>query len=60
MKLICNKEEFATLIRSCLSGNAFESCCGCAFTPFCSQFREMEEDDYMKNIEDICEISLEG
>ena len=59
MKLICNKEEFAALIRSCMSGNAFDQCCGCAFTPFCSQYSDMEDDDYMSSIEDICELSSE-
>ena len=59
MKLICNKEEFAALIRSCLSGNAFDQCCGCAFIPFCSRYNEMEDNDCMKSVEDICELSLE-
>lgn len=57
MKIICNKEDFATLVRSCVSSYHFENCCGCVLYAFCSRYQELDELDIMRSIEEICEIS---
>lgn len=58
MKIICNKDEFAMLVRSCSTSSREEHCCGCIFAPVCSQDHEMSDDcEIMVGIEDICEIA---
>ena len=56
MKLVCNKEEFALLVRKCQHNDIFERCQGCLFEGLCGV---ADEKIIMDSIEDICELSLE-
>ena len=56
MKIICNKSEFAMLIRNCQYGKCFEECKNCWFQQICSEMNEMTETEIMSSIEDICTI----
>lgn len=59
MKIICNKKEFAALVRECYRGARDGSCVGCLFAAVCTAGREqMYEDQVMTRIEDICEIEV--
>lgn len=59
MKIVCNKSEFAMLVRNCQRSRVEDGCCGCIFGYFCSQGTEfVDEDDVMDKIEDICEIEV--
>lgn len=60
MKIICNKEEFASLVRNCLLGARYEACAGCPFRGVCSAGGEPVYDEHiMSRIEDICEIEVD-
>ena len=60
MKIICNKQEFAALVRSCMGSARFEACVGCPFASICTAGGEIQfEDQKMTRIEDICEIEVE-
>lgn len=60
MKIICNKKEYAALVRGCQEseyGRYGASCSGCVFARVCSQGNiERDDGDVMTHIEDICEI----
>ena len=59
MKIICNKKEFAALVRECFRSTRDGSCCGCLFSPICTAGSEpMYDDQVMSRIEDICEIEV--
>lgn len=62
MKIVCNKSEFAKLVRNCekSSGSGYATCSGCVFSSVCSQAGEPEMHDVMCVIEDICEIVSDG
>ena len=55
MKIICNKEEYALLVRECQCNIIEASCGGCLFAGMCNTYKEMP-DAVMEYIEDICEI----
>lgn len=58
MKIICNKKEFAELVRNC-DGTLFNDGCNCCvFVGLCSQGCSLDTSG-MDFIEDICEISVE-
>ena len=56
MKIICNKSEFAMLIRNCHYDTCFEDCNNCWFQQICSEMNAMTETEIMSSIEDICTI----
>lgn len=56
MKIICNKSEFAMLIRNCQYDKCFEDCKNCWFQHICSEMNAMTEPEIMSRIEDICTI----
>ena len=59
MKILCSKEEFASLVRSCLIGARYEACVGCPFACVCSAGGEpVFDEQIMTRIEDICEIEV--
>ena len=59
MKIVCNKEEFAALIRQCYRSTRDCSCDGCPFSPICTSGCDQTYDDQiMSRIEDICEIEV--
>ena len=59
MKILCDKDEFAMLVRGCVYGKRDGQCCGCVFACVCSQESEPTETDVMCTIDDICEIVSE-
>lgn len=57
MKVICNKDEFANMVRACLISHRNGSCLDCVLSCVCTMGTGSEDDDYeMRCIEDICEI----
>ena len=58
MKIICNKKEFAELVRNCECTLSNDGCNACVFVGLCSQGCSVARDG-MDFIEDICEISVE-
>ena len=54
MKILCDKEEFALLVRECQLCESQNGCVGCLFEGICTKT------DEMNCIEDICEIATEG
>ena len=56
MKILCDKDEFALLVRKCQYNESFENCRGCIFNGLCGV---ADEKIIMDSIEDICELSLE-
>jgi hypothetical protein len=50
MKILCDKYEFALLVRECQRCDSQEQCVGCLFIGLCGQGIGMDR------IEDICEI----
>ena len=60
MKILCDKEEFALLVRECQRCDALNGCRGCLFAGLCSAVENEEEMYAMDCIEDICEIVTEG
>ena len=56
MKIICNKSEFAMLIRNCQYDKCFEECKNCWFQQICSEMNTIKEPEIMSSIEDICTI----
>ena len=60
MKIICDKDEFALLVRECQLCEAQNKCGDCLFGGLCSVAGNEEEMYMMDGIEDICEISVEG
>lgn len=59
MKILCNKEEFAALVRQCFIGARYEACVGCPFSGVCTAGGEpVYDDQIMSRIEDICEIEV--
>lgn len=60
MKIICSKQEFAALVRSCMGSARFEACAGCPFAGICTAGGEpVYDEQIMTRIEDICEIEVE-
>ena len=58
MKIICNKNEFAALIRQCYQ--SARDCGCCIFSPVCTSGCEQTYDDQiMSRVEDICEIEVD-
>lgn len=60
MKIICNKREFAQLVRECANVSNNEKCHGCIFAPICTQGGDALYDEIMVRIEDICEVEAGG
>ena len=60
MKIVCDKKEFAMLVRGCVHGQRDGQCCGCVFSGICAQDGERFDGDVMCNIDDLCEIVTEG
>ena len=58
MKIICNKKEFAEMVRSCEGAIASDDCNACVFAGLCSHCCSLERGS-MDFIEDVCEISTE-
>lgn len=59
MKIICNKDEFADLVRSCLINSKERYCAGCVVSSVCTMGCGCDGDDAaMRCIEDICEIEV--
>lgn len=56
MKIICDKSEFATLIRNCQYEKCFEDCKNCWFQQICSEMDIIKEPKIMSSVEDICTI----
>ena len=56
MKIICNKSEFAILIRNCNDDKCVEDCKNCWYKQICSEMNAMTEHEIMSSIEDICTI----
>lgn len=54
MKILCDKDEFALLVRECQLSESKNNCSGCLFTGICTQW------DGVETIEDLCEIVTEG
>ena len=63
MKILCDKEEFALLVRECASTSMNvtngKACDGCLFCGFCDTSLK-EPFGFMAGIEDICEIVSKG
>lgn len=59
MKIICTKEEFAALVKSCMGGQIYDNCRGCIMGALCSQ-GEINDDIPMSEIEDVCEVVSDG
>ena len=60
MKILCDKDEFALLVRECQMCESQDACRGCFFTGLCSAVENEEGMYAMSGIEDICEIVTEG
>ncbi len=58
MNIVCNKNEFAMLVRNCQRNEG--ECEGCLFTSVCSGAGCVEDGDIMSYIEDICEVVVDG
>ena len=56
MKIICNKYEFAMLIRNCNYDKCFDDCKNCWFQQICSEMNATTGTEIMSRIEDICAI----
>ena len=56
MKIICNKPEFAMLIRNCQYDKCFEDCKNCWFQQICSEMNAIKEPEIMSSIEDVCTV----
>lgn len=57
MKIICNKKEFAELVRGCYENSTNnESCECCLFLEACSRGYTTGTGDIITGIEDICVI----
>lgn len=56
MKIICNKKEFAKLVRDCKRPS---NCCGCALFSVCSMMSD-SIDDLNVDIVDLCEVRDDG
>ena len=54
MKIVCDKEELALLVRECQRCEMIDACRGCFFSCLCSAVTD--ELPIMNGIEDICEI----
>ena len=54
MKILCDKNEFALLVRNCQKAEFNTLCDSCVFFDLCS------DTDAIHRIEDICEIVTEG
>ena len=60
MKIICTKNEFAQLVRSCAWSLEHEDCNGCMFMLMCSGDGTREDTIYeISGIEDICEVIVD-
>ena len=53
MTILCDKDEFALLVRKCQHNETFENCRGCLFDGLCGV---ADEKIIMDSIEDICVI----
>ena len=57
MKIICNKSEFAMLVRSCAYEHQSNDCQNCLFSDVCSETNAIDyQFEIMSRIEDICTI----
>ena len=57
MKIVCNKNEFAELVRSCVrASSVYNGCSSCVFATLCTQGGDPTDNEIMCVIEDICEI----
>lgn len=54
MKLVCDKEEFARLVRLCTLNEVENTCRGCMFCGLCATGNEPGPGVIMSRIEDIC------
>ena len=61
MKIVCNKTEFAALVRYCAWEMEHEECAGCPFVAMCSNDHLREDGVYeISCIEDLCEVERDG
>lgn len=56
MKIVCDKAEFAMLIRNCWYDLQNEDCQHCWFAKLCSQMNAISDKEIMQSIEDLCVI----
>lgn len=57
MKIICNKSEFAMLVRNCAYEHQTNDCQNCWFSNICSETNAIDyQFEIMSSIEDICTI----
>lgn len=57
MKIICNKSEFAMLVRKCAYEHQTNDCQNCLFFNVCSETNAIDyQFEIMSSIEDICTI----
>lgn len=57
MKIICNKSEFAMLVRNCAYEHQTNDCQNCLFSDVCSETNAIDyQFEIMSRIEDICTI----
>lgn len=55
MKIVCDKDDFALLVRECQLCETQDACRGCLFSGLCSAVTK-DGLTIMDGIEDICEI----
>ena len=60
MKIVCSKNEFARLVRSCEQAAKGFRCSSCVFAGLCTQGGDPTDDEIMCGIEDICEIVVDN
>lgn len=59
MKIICDKDMHAYLVRACTENKIYNDCDGCIFHGICSQASDtLDNGDIMTVIEDICELEV--
>lgn len=58
MKIICNKDEYALMVRFCERMEAENACRGCLFECVCMKGDELCEGAWLSQIEDVCEIEV--
>lgn len=57
MKIVCNKSEFAMLVRNCAYEHQANDCQNCLFYNVCSETNAIDyQFEIMSSIEDICTI----
>ena len=60
MKIVCNKDECARLVRECAEKRIRKLCDGCLFSLFCAQEGDAMYDEIMVRVEDICDLEAGG